>query len=382
MRVVHVINGLGAGGAERSFAELAPHYADLGVDVRVACLFRRDEGVQSLVERAGVPVTVLRSNSVLGRARELTGLLRSAPADLVHTTIFEADTVGRLAARRSRIPVLTSVVNTSYDDSRLGDPRVRKWKLEAARAFDGLLARHLTDHFHALTEAVKRATVADLGVDADRITVVPRGRDPSRLGRRTTDRRARIRAELGVGPATSVVLAVGRQEYQKGHAHLLEALPRVRADVSDLVVWVAGRRGNQSAALRSLVSDLGLGDFVRFLGHREDVPELMVGADVLAFPSLYEGFGGTLIEAMALELPIVATDIPAIREVTADGTCATLVSAADPDSLAAAITAAIGSPNASAETTASARRRFEDRYTIRSVAADMVDLFRRVAGSP
>src|SRR5205807_1256687 len=83
---------------------------------------------------------------------------------------FESDVLGRWAARRPSVPVLTSLVNTSYGPARRADPNVRAWRLQVVRAVDGWTARHLTTHFHAVTAAVKAAAVDALHIRAARVS--------------------------------------------------------------------------------------------------------------------------------------------------------------------------------------------------------------------
>lgn len=376
IKVRFVINGLGTGGAERSLAEMLPRFAEEGIEPSVACLFRRSEGVQEGVRGAGFDVRFLSAHGRLARVRELRRVLREDPPDLVHTTIFEADLIGRLAAAGLGVPVTTSLVNTSYDGVRLEDPNVRRWRLAAARRIDGWTARHLTDHFHAITRTVAESATMSLGIPPERITVIPRGRDPERLGRRTEERRARARTALGLAADDEVLLSVGRQEFQKGQGTLLEAMSRLR---DRAVLLIAGRTGNATEALRTSMETLGLGDRVRFLGHRSDVPDLLAAADVFVFPSVYEGFGGALIEAMGLGLPVVASDLPALREVVEPDGSALLVPPGDAGRLAESMTRLLSDEALRARLGARGRERFLERYTIEGVSRRMADLFRAVA---
>lgn len=135
-----------------------------------------------------------------------------------------------------------------------------------------------------------------------------RGRDGARLDQPGADRRRSVRAELGLRDNDEVLISVGRQEYQKGQRYLLEAAEALLSRRSRLVLLVAGRTGQASRELERLAARPGLAARVRFLGHREDVPDLLAATDVFVFPSLWEGLGGALIEVMALSLPIVASD--------------------------------------------------------------------------
>ena len=133
------------------------------------------------------------------------------------------------------------------------------------------------------TQAVKDYAVEYLGVDPDQVTVVRRGRDLERLGEPSPERRAAARAALGVGDDEVLILSVGRHEFQKGQIHLVEAMPEVLRHHPEAVVLVAGRDGAVTGQLEAAIARLGLADKVRLLGYRDDVEELLHGADVLAF---------------------------------------------------------------------------------------------------
>ena len=145
-----------------------------------------------------------------------------------------------------------------------------------------------------------------------------------------------------------VVLAVGRQERQKGFDLLLEAMPGIRREVPDAQLLVAGRRGSASEALENQVSRLGLDGSVRWLGHRSDIPDLLAACDVMVFPSRWEGLGSAVIEAIMLETPVVCSDLAVLREVVGAAhatACVGLVDAEEPASLAAAVVEKIRAPS-------------------------------------
>jgi glycosyltransferase involved in cell wall biosynthesis len=377
LRVLHVIDGLGTGGAERSLAELVPGLRVAGIESVVACFHRR-EGVGQALEADGFDVRVHEGGGTLLRSRWLRALIRHERPDLVHATLLQASLAARLAAARTGVPVLVSLVSTSYEPVRRADPNLRRGSLRTIRAVDGWTARHLTAHFHAITRAVRDGTVRDLGVDADRITVIERGRDPERLGRPSPERRVRARQDLGLADDDEVVLAVGRQEYPKGLRHLLDAAGRLVGRRPRLMVLVAGRAGHATAELERQRDELGLADRVRFLGFRDDAPELLAAADVFAFPSLYEGLGGAVIEAMALGLPVVASDLPALREVVEPDGNAVLVPAGDADALAGAVGDLLDDPDRRARYALRSREIFDERFTLERSTARMVELYRRM----
>src|SRR5690606_11704260 len=226
VRVLQVIDSLARAGAEQSLAALAPHLVAEGVDLHVAYLVERDD-LRPALERAGVTVTSLATPD--GRRhrrswyRRLRRLVAALAPDLVHTTLFEADLAGRRAAAHEGVPCASSLVNSTYDPGQARRERVSPLKLRAAQAADVLTARHVA-RFHAVTDHVARVMSRRLLVPRSRIEVIPRGRDPEVLGRRDPARARAVRARLGVPDGAPLLVAVGRQEPQKGLDVLLQAL--------------------------------------------------------------------------------------------------------------------------------------------------------------
>ena len=375
MRILYVIDSLAAGGAERSLAAMAPQYATHGMELSVAYLHERP-GVQAELDLAGIPRFYLSgSGRRLGWAREIHRLIAAIRPDVVHTTLFEADAAGRAAAWLSGVPVVSSIVNVAYGAEQ-ADAGLRRWKLEGARLLDATTSRVVV-RFHANTRYVADVMAQRLRVSRDRIEVIPRGRDPMRLGRRDQRRRARARLGLGVTDGAPLLLAVARHEYQKGLDVLVEALPGVLRQLPGARLVVAGRHGNQSEQLQAARARLGLEGAVAFLGAREDVAELLCAADLLVIPSRWEGLSNVLIEAMALETPVVASDLPTLYDAATDGETAQLVPPGDPNRLARAVVESLDDPAAAAARAARAHQRFLDTFTLDRVVDSMSSFYRR-----
>lgn len=379
MRVVLVLNSLGSGGTERSTAVLLPRLAALGIDPVVAVLVHRDVGDEDRVRAAGIPVVRLEGGSLPSQARSLRSLVRRSKPALVHTAIFEADLVGRLGCAGTGVPVLSSLVNTPYDRARRFDPNVPRAKLQVARAADAVTAHLLTDHFHAVSEGVARHAVRTLGIPRRRISVVERGRDPGELGRRSPERRRAARAALGIADGDELVLTAGRQEYQKGHAHLVEALALLAGRRPRLRVAIAGREGNATAALRAAIDRTGTADRVLVLGYRDDVADLLCAADLFVLPSIYEGTAGAVLEAWALETPVVASRVAGLEGIVRDRHDVWLVEPRSPAALATAIERLLGDPGLAGRLATAGRDTFATRFGLDRSAARMADLYRRVA---
>jgi glycosyltransferase involved in cell wall biosynthesis len=380
VRVLYVIDSLVPGGAESSLAVLAGLYPARGIELEVAYLHDRP-GLHETLAATGARITSLAGPGGRGGwARRAAALVRERRPDLVHTTLFEADIAGRLAGASSRVPVVSSLVSVRYGRAGRKEPGIRTWRLLGAQVVDIATAR-LARRFHAVSRHVADVMARRLLVPRSRMDVVPRGRDPQALGRRTPKRTARARDMLGASSGDRLLLAVARQEYPKGLDVLLRALPLVRAEVAGVRLIVAGREGNHTAALRALIGELGIGDGVTFLGSRSDVPELLCAADLFVLPTRREGFPGAVLEAMALEVPIVTTAIPAVSEAVVDGEHAVLVPPDDPGALATAVVAALTSPEACRERALAALARFHDHFTIDRAADGMLRFYEAALSS-
>lgn len=386
--VLHLIDGLGTGGSERSLREMLPGLEAAGVNNVVACLERRAEGVEQEAISAGVDVRFLPA----GRgwpmmARGVAELLREVGPRILHTTHFRASLAGRIvtatARRRDhrRPVVLTSLVNRLYPEVRLADPAIDPRRLRLARAIDGWTSRHLTDHFHAVSTAVAEDARTILGIRDGRVTVVERGRDPARFELDRPAARRRLRGELRIPEVVPLLLLVGRQEFQKGQRHMIEALARVEhtGERPPPVLLIAGRRGTATAELERLRDAHGLGERVRFLGHRDDVPELMAATDLLLLPSLYEGLPGAVVEAMAMGLPIIASDLPEVADIVENGAAGILVPPADAVALATAVSNLLNAPDRAAALARRGRDLFLQRFTLERSVARMAALYRQLA---
>jgi glycosyltransferase involved in cell wall biosynthesis len=374
VRVLYVIDSLIPGGAERSLVALAPHLLSRGVTLDVAYLHRRP-GLQDELRAAGAELYCLAGPA--GRAgwfwrvHQLAGMRRP---DLLHTTLFEADVAGRMAGRSRRLPVVSSLVNVAYGVEQQGQG-VASWKLRGAQLVDSLTARSVS-RFHAVSGHVAEQMGRRLRIPSNRIEVVHRGRDARLLGRRTAERRRAARAALGLDQDTPLLLAAARHEAQKGLDTLIEAFAGVLHEEPRARLALAGRDGAQSVRLRAQAERLELGRSVRFLGTRDDVPELLCAADVFVLPSRWEGLPGAVLEAMALETPVVASDLPMVREVVNDET-ARLVPVDQPAALTAAVVDVLRDRTHAMERAAQARLDFAERFTIERSADRMVALYHR-----
>jgi glycosyltransferase involved in cell wall biosynthesis len=376
VRVLHVINQLGArAGAETSLRDIIDGSSQRGIEHAVLVL--RSDPADTAFRGAARVYRPVRSAGRLAQLRRTCAAIDDFEPDLVHTSLFDADLVGRLAALVRRRPALTSLVNTPYDDrARVAEP-VAPWKIDAVRRIDRFLARHATSAFHAISQATVQHAIDHLGIDPSAVRLVPRGRSAEHLGERSPARYAEVRARLGWGD-DPVIVNVARQEPQKGHVLLVEAMSIVLEHHPDAKLVLVGRRGRASGALRSRVDELGLRGSIVELGERADVPDLLAASDAFAFASLYEGLGGAVVEAAGVGVPIVAFDVPAVVEVLGvDHPWS--VPTGDAPALGRALSEVLRGGPEPGRVGQRQRERFLARYELERCVRDMVALYQDVA---
>jgi glycosyltransferase involved in cell wall biosynthesis len=228
-------------------------------------------------------------------------------------------------------------VLTILDLSVLRFPQFfRPWFRHYARVVLPRVAQS-ADAIIALSCAAKADIVQALAIPEERVTVIPTGVDPSFKALAQSPRALEVRQRYELPDA--FVLTVGSMEPRKNLPRLLEAIQRLRRDrdTAKVVLVHVGPAGWLADDLPRTVQALGLADAVRFLGYvpREDLAALYGLARVFAYPSLYEGFGLPIIEAMACGCPVVTSNLSSLPEVAGDA--ATLVDPGSAEEIAGAI---------------------------------------------
>ncbi|MGH9169315.1 MAG: glycosyltransferase family 4 protein [Acidimicrobiales bacterium] len=290
----------------------------------------------------------------------------AGPAEVVHGTNYVVPPSKRLAR------VVSVYDMTAWRYPELCSP--------ATLAYPGLLKRALASgaFVHAVTRFGADELVELAGADASRVRVVPLAGAPSPSPGVAADPPAADPSATGAsGPARQrpYVLAVGTIEPRKDYPTLVSAFSQIMQEEPDLGLVIAGAEGWGSQALEETIQATGSAARVRRLGYvsRERLSSLVAGASVLAYPSLYEGFGLPPLEAMAAGVPVVASDAGPTREVLGDG--AVIVPSGDVAELASGLLRVIGDSSLRAELVARGRARAA-MYTWDATARAMIDLYR------
>ena len=324
-----------------------------------------------------VPLTAsTRGMNVLAdlkAAAQLWRVLRTERPDILHTHNPKPGLYGRILGRLARIPIVVNTVHGLYatpTDSWAKRTVVYMLEAVAARFSDAELVQSEEDvATMRRLHLAPRSHIRHLGngVDLSRF-------DPDRVDGET---RRLLRAELGAGDDHVVVGMVGRLVAGKGYPEFLEAMGRL--DRRYVAVCIGPDDEDKADALpRQMIADAERNG-VKFLGMRTDVDELYGAMDIFVLPSHREGFPRSAMEAAAMGLPVVATDIRGCRDVVADGSNGILVPVLDPSALAAAIDK-IGRDRQLRRTMGAAgRARARGHFDERRVVDRVLDTYRRAA---
>jgi glycosyltransferase involved in cell wall biosynthesis len=360
MRIALVATGLGMGGAENQVAALADRFAADGHEVMLIAM-TGEPLVRPL--HAGVQLECLRMErtpqGLLRGYLQARRLLKAFRPDVVHSHMVHANVFARVL--RLSLP-MRRLICTAHNTNEGG----------AAR----MLAYRLTEPLADLTTNVSNEAVQaflKLGASSPgRIVTMHNGIDAERFRYREEDRR-HLRRELEVTDDIRVLLAVGRFSEQKDYGNLLGGFVRLCERRNDCVLWIAGT-GEKQAHYESEAARLGIGEHVRFLGLRRDVPALMSAADIFVLSSAWEGLPLVIGEAMACERLVVSTDAGGVREWL--GECGYVVPVRDSGMLAAALDAALEcSDEERRRRGAAGRERIMAQYALSTVTQRWLQLY-------
>lgn len=329
MRILYLINAPGRhlSGAGRRTLALAAREAREGAEVIVAA--PPGSGIHDACSRHGLRHVDAPMTAWPWAVRELRRTVREIDADVVHAMSFvPLSLAGLTGGRRSARPA--TFVSILVDPSSPHPMARKRFRGSIMRARNALARRQggSVDAIFAVSEAV-RDGLARLGIGG-RVVVARATVDVESLQERAT-----APADLPNGHPR-VGMAAVQLVPAKGAEHLLRAFTRVVEHYPDAVCLVAGEL-DQELDLEQLVIDLGMVDRVFLLGFVDDVAPLLCSLDVYVMPSLSEGLNSSVLEAMALERPVVASRVGGIPEAVVDGETGLLVAPADDDDLAEAI---------------------------------------------
>jgi glycosyltransferase involved in cell wall biosynthesis len=305
-RVLHLITGLGTGGAEMMLYKLLSRMDGAEFESEVVSL--TDVGlVGERIRQLGVPVTPLGMRRGVPNPQylpRLVHLLRASRPDLLQTWMYHANLAGGLAAKLAGgVPVVWNIQHGDVDARAM--KALTLWTIRSCAPLSARLARRIV-----CCGELSRRVHAAMGYDERRMTVIPNGSDLSTF-RPDDEARPSVRRELDVPPDAPLVGLIARFHPKKDHYNFIRAaaeLHRARPDAYFVLCGDGVDADNRELA--AWVAEAGISHRCRLLGTREDMPRLTAALDIATSASSYgEGFPNVLGEAMACEVPCVATDV-------------------------------------------------------------------------
>ena len=357
---MQVTFGMSIGGMERVIMELCRYVDPSRYKLSICCISKRGP-LADIMEGEGVPVYFCENQSKVGkylRGFELARVFADQKVDLLHTHHMPAFIDSTVGAQIARVPIL---INTDHCKQY---PIERHWQvLEKG-------ASRFADTIVAVSQHTRNDLIQYQRIAPEKIQVIYNGID---IKMRRHDTPADIRRELGLQPDDVVFGTAARLEAQKGLDLMIDAATLVLQRMPKARFLIVGG-GSLENDLRARAAALGLEGKVIVTGYRTDAVDLMQTFDCFVQTSIFEGMPMALLEAMALNKPIVATAVGGVPEVVEDGVCATLLSSRDPKDLSDALVTVAGDPVARQRIGDAGRQRYERNFT----AAAMVSQYERL----
>jgi glycosyltransferase involved in cell wall biosynthesis len=366
LRVLHLVKGLGPGGAERLLVSSAHVRDTAGFDVEVAYLLPSKTQFVADLEALGVPTRCLdapRAEDPRWCAR-LRALLVDGHFDVLHLHSPVPAGLARLVVRTIRAARRPRVVSTEHN--------VWSSHARATRALNATTFP-LGDAWLAVSDEVRASIPERL---RERVEVVVQGLVLDEVST-TPEQRAAVRTELGIGPDEIAIVTVANFRGTKGYPDLLAAA-RLLVDRELPVRFVIVGQGPMEAEIKARRAELGLEERVDLLGFRSDALRVLSGCDLFALASHYEGYPVAVMEAMAVGLPVVATAVGGVPEGVRDGVEGLLVPSRRPELLADALETLVRDPARRATLAAAAARRGAE-YDITTAVRRTETIYRELA---
>lgn len=348
----------------------------------VEIIMGNDGPLRTACAAVGIPSRVIPFRNVLieplGDARALAALTRhwrTTRPHIVQTHSSKAGMLGRAAARLARVPIVIHTYHGPSYHSR--QPAPVRWGIKTLERVFAPLSDHIVSVAESLTEDLTRDRICS----PDRVSTIVSGIDFDAFPADPSIVRNQMRESLGIPEQTRVVIAVGYLTPGKGFDLLVEAAARLRTAAPDAHYLIVGPIVDSTTFRDELVrrvDQLGMGDCIRFCGHRDDVPALLCAADIFVQTSWREGLSRALVEAMYTGLAVVATDVNGTREVVVDGETGYLVPPGDPGTMADRLLRLLRDPEMAAQLGSNARRHVGTTRSVETMGRELDALYRRL----
>ena len=370
IRVLYVVENRSFGGGERGFGQLS---TNISVDRFQPFVAAHPGGnLEDIVRRAGVPFfPVDMSRKVNFRTiSHLSKIIAEKRIHIAHSMGARADFFVRMACRRQSSTAVICTVAMLVEGFDVGFLRKAVYKIA-----DRYSARYVT-HYISVSKAVKNRLVEERAIHADKVSVIYNGVELDRYDPDLYDSEE-VRRSLDIKGDHPIIGTIGRLVYQKGLSYFLKAAELVYSEKKQVRFVIIGH-GPEETNLKHLAESLGISHVCMFPGLRFDIARLLSTFDVFVLPSVLEGLPRTIIEAMAMKRPIVATNIDGVREQLRDNITGLLVPPADPKALAVAIVNILDDQKKAERLGSEARKDAQRLFDLKNTLARVEKIYEKV----
>lgn len=373
IKVLYVIENTSFGGGERGFGQLS---TGLNRDCFQTHIAAHPGGeLQEIARQAGVsffPIDMSRKVNFRSIG-QISKLISKNRINIVHSMGARADFFARMACRKIPSTATICTVAMLIEGFDVGCLRKTVYKI-ADQCSAGYVTRYI-----AVSKALKIRLVEKYKIPANKITVIYNGVELDQYNPNMNVSET-VRRSLGITDDHPIIGTIGRLVYQKGFSYFLKAAERVYSKKKQVRFVIVGH-GQEEANLKSLAESLGISKLCTFAGLRFDVAHLLSAFDIFVLPSVLEGLPRIVIEAMAMERPIVATDIDGVREELKHNKTGLLVPPADYVSLADAILSLLDDQEKAESLGRQARKDAEQMFDLKHTLVNVENLYKEVFNS-
>ncbi len=378
INVLHLRSCRGVGGGpEKTILFSAREVDREAFELNIAYLKSRDDKDFDLDQRAkklGIEnfVTIEETKKLdIAALKKLLQLLREKQIDVLSCHCYKSDLYGLILSRYHKMKLITTAHGPLASFKFFWS--AQNWRVRYLYDQMDLRLMKRFDHVMIVSDSM-RETILRYGVKNEKITWVKNAID-SQFFRRTGDRSLRDRAEI---PRDAVVIgAVGRLNAEKDYPNFMEMARILLQKRPDLYFVIAGG-GALEEALKKQAEGLGLTQRLRFMGHFQDVRQVYDMLDFYVLSSTREGLPNTVLEAMAMEVPIVATDVDGVSEASSHNEDGLLVPPRDPHALAASVQTLLDNPQLAKKLTEHARAKIEREFSFATRMRHVESIYRKV----
>ncbi|MCX6745808.1 MAG: glycosyltransferase [Candidatus Parcubacteria bacterium] len=354
IKIVYIISSFALGGAERLLLDLCRKLDKEKFEIYI-CSVTGGGPLLGEFEKLDVKVKVFQKKTKLGLGViwQIFKYLKSIKPQIVHTHLFGGDTWGRIAAIWARVLIIiVTEHNMNLDESWL------KKKIK-------LILSWFTDKIIAVSQGVKEYTIKIEKIKPAKIEVIYNGIDLEKFA---------WRGFKPIGFANIKALVVARLHEQKGHKYLLEAMPLICEKYPNFILNIVGT-GNLLKNLKEQAANLGIINKVVFWEQQLEIEKILPQMDLFILPSIWEGLGIAIIEAQAVGVPVLASNIGGLKELIEHKKTGLLFEPKNPQAILKTVDLLLSNPDLVKQMVENAHNQVKEKFSLEQMVKSYTDLY-------